>query len=301
MREYCPFPPDLSAGPNLRNDHKEVPMKDTRYAISTLGVLTALALFGCGSEKIEANVVYLGEIGTATPSNDTWLEIIFAPDSSFTKRELRIRVDGAWLLTSPEDPWFVTLEPEGSYGPRVDNLAFSSHVFEVVEADGDVRVRTSPLNLTAGRNNQLVIYGNGDQLDYVFFANSDAELASVPEGSVLARAINVMADHPSIPLRTCPASAGPIDSIDLAQCAVVDQSFGYGKLWQAIVPRETNLAIPCDPTTPDVLCHLWRLGPSCLTGSTPIPVKASVYALTRRGIGVFPSYDTAPGGWCPLQ
>ncbi len=276
-------------------------MTRTHLTSSTFGIVMGLALFGCGSEKIETNVTYLSELGTATPANDTWLEIIFAPDASFTRRELYIQVDGQWLLNSPGDPSFVTLEPEGSYGRRVDQLAFSPHVLQVVEKSGEARVTTASLTLTPGRNNLLVIYGSDESFDHVFFANSDAELASVPDGMVLARAINVMGDRPTIPLRTCPASPSPPNGIDLATCTVVDASFSYGKLWQAVVPRATNLAVPCDAATPDVLCHSWKLGPSCVAAdSTTVPVKASFYALTRRDFGVFPSFDIATGGGCPI-
>jgi hypothetical protein len=269
-------------------------MKRTSHALANLLLMAAATTAGCGTEKIETDVAYLTDGNAATTTSEAWATFVFAPDSSFKLRRLSIRVDGKWLLTSPDDPRPVTVEPEGNYGRRVDALVGAPHILQLIGDDGDVLLTTSAVQFTAGRNNQVIFYGGKDDLDYYFFANSDAELATVSDGMVLARSVNLIGDRLGVPLRTCPASVGSVDKLDLSVCTVVDASFQYGELWQAVVPRDTSLAIPCDPTTPDAICYLSKLGPSCRV-STPtsptVPAKTSFQGLTRRGQGVFESYD----------
>lgn len=260
-------------------------MKRTTQTIRALTLLaSAVGLFGCGSERIDANVTYLADGNAPAAAKGTWLEIMFAPDSSLRPGpEVRIRVDGQWLLFSAEQPSYVTLLPVGEYGQQADNLALASHIFQLVDPDGRVRLTTAPIDLTPGRANQLVVFGSQDKLDYLFFGNTDAELASVPSGMVLARVVNVLPDRRAFPLRTCAAPSDPAATTNITDCTVVADNFAYGQVWQALVPRETNLGIPCDSASPDVLCYLWGLGRSCYLSphdETTTPAQITLLALS---------------------
>ena len=185
-------------------------MKRTAHTIPALALVFSAAS-GCGSEKIDADVTYLSDSSAPTAASGTWLEIMFSPDASVdASQEFRLRMDGHWVLVAPDDSEYVELHATGEFGKAADNLAFAAHMF------------------------QSVVYGSKDKLEYSFFANTDAELASDP--STLTT---------------------------LADCTIVADSFAYGQTWQAIVPWATNLGIPCDAPNADSLCNLVALGRSC--------------------------------------
>jgi hypothetical protein len=276
--------------------NQEVPMKRTAQSIhARLLLFGTVGLLGCGSEKIDADITYLSTSDASAAAHDTWLEIIFAPDLTTTLNNalgsIRLRIDGRWVLNSPEDPQYLTLLSWGGYYRPADNLISAPHVFEFVDSHGEVRLSTEALELSPDRANQLFVYGDKDSLAYAFFANTDAELAAIPSGMVLGRAINLRPDRQAFPLRTCPAG-----SIDIGECALVAEALSYGQVWQAVVPRETALGIPCSPDTPDTLCQL-SLAPTCYPGPTQPPVAAQI-TLYSWVYGSFESHEIPHSRYC---
>ena len=263
-------------------------MKTTAHSFLSLSLLaSAYGLVGCGSEKIDADFAYLSNGHTSTTAPGTHLEIIFAPDPSVEMgQEFPLRIDGRPVLFSPGDRRTLTLSPGVQLSGQADELVASSHIFQVVDSQGKSRLTTAPLDLTPGRANQLVVYGNKDKLDYMFFANTDAELASVSPGMVLARVINLNAGYQTFPLRLCPAVSNPTYA-SLADCTIVADTLSYGQLWQAIVPRESAVAVPCDSS--DTICYWYPLGPSrCAPQYTNVPTQITLY-----GMGAFNAYFVA--------
>lgn len=145
-------------------------MKCIAHSFRTLSLLVSAAgLVGCGSEKIEADVTYLSNGSASTTAQGTYVEIIFAPDPSVEMgQEFPLRIDERSVLFSPNDRDYLTLSPGVHLSGQADELVSSSHIFELVDSQGKSRLTTAPLDLTPGRANQLVVYGNKDKLDYMF-------------------------------------------------------------------------------------------------------------------------------------
>ena len=262
-------------------------MKRTAHSFRALALLVSAAgLVGCGSEKIEADVTYLSNSNTSTTSPGTYLEIIFAPDPSVEMgQELPLRIDGRPVLFSPSDRDYLTLSPGVELSGQADELVSTSHIFELVDSQGKSRLTTTPLELTPGRANQLVVYGSKDKLDYMFFANTDAELASVSPGMVLARVVNLNAGYQTFPLRICPAVSDPTYDI-LAECTIVADTLSYGQLWQAVVPRESAVAVPC--ASSDTICNWYPLDKSfCAPQYTSVPTQITLYGIAASNAYFF--------------
>ena len=274
-------------------------MKRKHFPVRFLSLWVAAAGFvGCGSERIDANISYLSDGNAPASAKGTWLEIIFGPDSSFADgRELRVRIDGHWMLISPEEPSYVTIPPNIEFGRMADNLVSAAHIYQLVDPDGRVLLTTAPLDLSAGRANQIVVYGNSDKLDYYFFANTDAELAAIPSDSALARVINLRSDRAAFPVRTCPVPSDPATITTLTDCGLAADSLAYGQIWQAIVPRATNLGVACDPPASSDLCNLQLLGRGCYvppqyTSKTP----AQITLIALRAANAFFTGNEFPIG-----
>lgn len=241
-------------------------------------LVSAASLLACGTERIDANATYLRVDGTSDAATVASLDLIWAPDASMrSDQRFRVRIDGRWLLESPDNPDYVTFDNwQVEYSGISTGLALAAHTFQFVDHSGAVRLTTEPLPFTNGRASQLVVYGSPDKLEYMFFANSDAELASIPPETILARAVNLRPDRRSFPLRTCPDVRRVDRPVDVADCTIVDDSLDYAEVWQSVVQPDVGFGMPRDLAFPDTLGLTLPLSMHCRLPDSVFPYPDQV-------------------------
>lgn len=210
-------------------------------AFLTMALVPLFAgLIGCGTEQVDADVLFLSTGKAASPTPRTYLDVVFAPDDTTPvahDAEYHVRIDGQWVLISPEDPTYVPVLPRTQMERTADGVAPGAHTYQLVDPSGKVVLTTAPLALTPGRGNQIVVYGGADQLQYQFLTYSQADLDAVPADQVLARVMNLRADRQSIDVYSCPAAS----TFAVADCTIAKSGLAYGELWQQSFSRDRKL------------------------------------------------------------
>ncbi len=251
---------------------------------------------GCGTESVEADVLALSNGDTTSGQPSRWFKVVFQPDSSFVVDEqgYRLRINGKWAVYSSSDPEYVTVSPAVSEW-LADNLNASPYTIEVVDRAGAVLLTTSPLFLgEADRMSYLIIFGSRAELRYTFFANSHAETDSVPDGSVLARFVNVREDDGATNIYTC-ATAYPETNCSLAQ------GLTYGQTWETLLPTGTPVGYSAgsqDVPNPG----MWSVGGLCqlVPGQDPVASKINIFPIAINGfLGL--GYDVYEYGDVPCN
>jgi hypothetical protein len=241
---------------------------------------------GCGTEKVEPDVVFLSDSNAAMATGETWLEVVFQPKSSVPEGTLYgMRIDGKRVLMSPEDPTPWGVNPRTHAGKRADNLAGGAHIVELLTPRGQVALTTSPIRFTPGRGNQIVVYGDASDLRYYFFDNPAEVSDAVPAGSILARVLNIRSDGQSTDILFCPlASTSTLD------CTAATSGLAYGQIWEQVVARDRALTITGDAAGS---AGLWGVSFSskCSTSSgTMVEPEVETIILSQAN-GYFDLYD----------
>jgi hypothetical protein len=231
---------------------------------------------GCGTESVEADVLALSNGDTTSGQPSRWFKVVFQPDSSFVVAEqgYRLRINGKWAVYSSSDPEYVTVSPAVDEW-LADNLNASPYTIELVDRAGAVLLTTSPLFLgEADRMSYLIIFGSRAELRYTFFANSHAETDSVPDGSVLARFVNVREDDGATNIYTC-ATAYPETNCSLAQ------GLTYGQTWETLLPTGTGLG----ELLQGVVMPFAAVGGMCrlVLGQDPVASKINIFPMAING------------------
>jgi hypothetical protein len=232
---------------------KEVTMSSR--ACTTIGLSPLLAgLIGCGTEKIEANVLFLSNGGVAAAELDTYFTVVFAPNNTTPVEDgtqYHMRIDGQWVLESRENPVYLPLQPMTATNWPADNLAPGDHALEVVDPSGKVVLVTAPLALTPQRGNQILVYGNRDQLQYRFLTYPTADLEAIPTDQVLVRVMNLRVDMQSVDISSCPTVTATFSPAD---CTIARRDLAYGEMWQQLLPRTTQISAQGILWDSDVAC-----------------------------------------------
>ncbi len=210
------------------------------FNTSTLALLfiVPVGAAGCGTETVEPDVVFLRDGNATQATGETWLEVVFQPKNALPDGTLYgARIDGKRVLMSPEDPTPWVLNPGVHAGKRADNLAGASHVVELLAPNGRVALTTNPIMLTAGRGNQIVVYGDTSDLHYYYFDNPVEVSDAVPAGSILARVLNIRTDGQTVDISSCPLGTAT------AACTAATSGLAYGQIWEQLFTRDTTMGV----------------------------------------------------------
>jgi hypothetical protein len=269
-------------------------MKLRAYSLMGLALLLG-GLAACGTEKVDADAIFLSDSNATYAGPPTYFESVFRPSDRIDIADgapFRLRIDGRWVLYAPETPDYVVLTAGTQSQFRADSLLAGTPSVEIVDSSGKVVLRTAPLILTPLRGNQLVVYGSRDNLQYQFFTYSPAELDGVPAEQVMARVLNARADEQAINVSSCPAT---VDMTSLGTCTPVKSGLAYGELWQQLFPRDTKVLVQGLLWSID----LWCVPPD---GNTKVTPEIVTYVASASN-AYFELYDGSgiPAGCMPVE
>jgi hypothetical protein len=214
-------------------------LASTSPKLAALLFIVPLGAVGCGTETVEPDVVFLRDGNATQATGETWLEVVFQPKNSLPDgTQYGARIDGKRVLMSPEDPTPWVFNAGNHAGKRADNLAGGTHVVELLAPNGRVALTTSPIKLTAGRGNQIVVYGDTSDLHYYYFDNPVEVSDAVPAGSILARVLNIRTDGLSVDISSC-----PLATTTASECTAATSGLAYGQVWEQVFARDTSLSV----------------------------------------------------------
>ncbi len=191
------------------------------FSPTSLAFLLSLgtcALAGCATDHVEVDALEVSLPGTTSSSATAAVAISSALDAG----ELEVRLNGSYLVAGSEPLY---LANTGTLGFSVSP---GRYVLELIDANGDVVLRSSPQEFASDRLSEVVIFDAGPGLDYIAYSNGWNE---PEEGAVRATFNNVTSRKLAGRLDMCPISASS------ENCELLVEEIAYGESWSGDVPE----------------------------------------------------------------